>query len=95
LTTNAIARAGGMQQWQATQEELSDPEFRAWQWLQNPPPDFPVYVGYGSEDRFASGMKQIAECFPPAARYAIPGGHEWPVWQILWEHFLDSGYLSA
>ena len=95
LTTNAIARAGGMQQWQATQEEFSDPEFRAWQWLQNPAPDFPVFVGYGSEDRFASGMKQIAECFPPAARHATPGGHEWPVWQILWEHFLDSGYLSA
>lgn len=95
LTTNAIARAGGMKVWQATPEELGDPEFRAWQWLQNPPPDFPVFVGYGSEDRFASGMQQIAECFPPAARHAVPGTHEWPVWQVLWEYFLDSDYLSA
>lgn len=95
LTTNAIARAGGLAQWQASPEEMGDPEFRAWRWLQKPPPEFPVYVGYGSEDRFAGGMKQIAECFPVAARHAIAGGHEWPVWQLLWAHFLDSGYLSA
>ena len=23
------------------------------------------------------------------------GGHEWPVWQQLWEHFLDLGHFSA
>jgi pimeloyl-ACP methyl ester carboxylesterase len=92
LTINAIARAGGLGQWQASTEELSDPEFRMWRWLQAPPADFPVFVGYGSEDRFATGMKQIADCFPPAAALAVPGGHDWPVWQILWEHFLDCGH---
>ncbi len=95
LTTNAIARAGGLQQWQASAEEMTDPEFRAWHWLQNPPADFPVFVGYGCEDRFAQGMKQIADCFPVTRSKAIPGGHDWPVWQHLWEHFLDSEYLSA
>jgi len=93
LTTNAIARAGGLAHWQATPEELTDPEFRMWRWLQKPPPDFPVFVGYGTEDRFAEGMQQIAECFPPAARHALPGDHDWPVWQLLWERFLDSGTL--
>lgn len=88
LTTNAIARAGGLAQWQATPEELDDPEFRAWQWLKNPPAGFPVFVGYGTEDRFAGGMRQIAECFPPSASQAVPGGHDWPAWQALWEHFL-------
>lgn len=95
LTTNAIARAGGMSRWQPSAEELTDPEFRAWHWLQNPPADFPVFVGYGSEDRFAAGMKQIADCFPAARSKAVSGGHDWPVWQHLWEHFLDSGSLSA
>ena len=95
LTTNAIARAGGLAQWQATAEELDDPEFRMWRWLQKPPPDFPVFIGYGREDRFASGMKQIADCFPAKARHAIPGQHEWPVWQLLWKQFLDSGCLST
>jgi pimeloyl-ACP methyl ester carboxylesterase len=94
LTSNAIARAGGMAVWQPTTEEMTDPEFRMWHWLQKPPAEFPVFVGYGSEDRFAAGMQQIAECFPPDARLAIPGGHDWPVWQQLWEHFLDHGFLS-
>lgn len=95
LTTNAIARAGGLANWVPSSEELADPEFRAWHWLQQPPADLPVFVGYGSEDRFAAGMRQIAECFPPEHRLAVPGGHDWPVWQILWEQFLDRGYLSA
>ena len=95
LTTNAIARAGGLDAWQATAEQLTDPEFRMWRWLQQPPAGLPVFVGYGSEDRFASGMRQIAERFPIADRHAIPGDHDWPVWQQLWEHFLDRGYLSA
>ena len=76
-------------------EELADPEFRMWRWLQSPPAGLPVCVGYGSVDRFAAGMQRIAERFPPAARHAIPGGHEWPVWQQLWEHFLDLGHFSA
>ena len=95
LTTNAIARAGGLTLWQPTDEEMTDPEFRAWHWLQNPPAGFPVFVGYGTEDRFAEGMQQIAECFPSASRCALPGDHDWPVWQLLWEHFLDSSALPS
>lgn len=93
LTTNAILRGGGLEHWQPTPEQLADPEFRMWQWLKAPPADLPAFVGYGREDRFAKNMQQIADCFPPAARCAIPGGHDWPVWEILWEHFLDSGRL--
>lgn len=89
LTTNAIAQAGGLQAWQPTAEDLEDPEFRVWHWLQSPPAGLPAFVGYGSEDRFAPGMVQIATCFPPEARYPLPGIHDWPVWERLWERFLD------
>ena len=95
LTASAIDRAGGLDRWQASAEELADPEFRMWRWLQNPPAGLPIFVGYGREDRFAAGMQGIAERFPPAARAVVPGGHEWPVWQQLWEHFLDLGHFSA
>jgi pimeloyl-ACP methyl ester carboxylesterase len=95
LTTNAIARAGGLAAWQPTPQELDDPEFRVWQWLKQPPAELPSFVGYGTEDRFASGMQDIAACFPVNARYAIPGGHDWPVWQKLWEHFLDHHLFAA
>jgi pimeloyl-ACP methyl ester carboxylesterase len=94
LTANAIAEAGGLDQWQATPEQLTDPEFRVWNWLKHPPPELPVFIGYGSEDRFAEGMQALAERLPPAARHIIPGDHEWPVWQVLWEHFLDLGHFS-
>jgi pimeloyl-ACP methyl ester carboxylesterase len=94
LTTGAIARAGGLSVWQASSEEREDPEFRVWRWLQNPPADFPVFVGYGTEDRFAGRMAQLAACFPADDRCTVPGGHDWPAWQLLWEHFLDSGKLA-
>lgn len=93
LTSQAIQQAGGVDAWQPSAEELCDPEFRIWQWLKRPPADFPVFVGYGREDRFAQGMAAIASRFPEPARYTVSGGHEWPVWQRLWEHFLASGFL--
>lgn len=95
LTTNAIARSGGLDAWQPTAEELNDPEFRAYRWLKAPPAALPAFVGYGSEDRFATGMQAIAERFPPAARCAVAGNHDWPAWCNLWEHFLDSGLIPA
>lgn len=95
LTTNSIARAGGLERWQPGAGELEDPEFRVWDWLRRPPPDLPAFVGWGSDDRFAVGMAEIAGRFPPAARCALPGGHEWPVWRDLWERFLDLGYFAG
>lgn len=95
LTTNAIAHAGGLDAWQPTAEQLTDPEFRAYRWLKAPPPGLPVFVGYGREDRFAAGMRAIAERFPAAARDAVPGDHDWPAWRELWEHFLDRGHFTA
>lgn len=94
LTINAIDRAGGLETWQPEAGQLDDPEFRMWRWLQKPPADFPVFAGYGRDDRFAKGMQRIAERFPAADRLAVPGGHDWPAWQLLWEHFLAAGYLG-
>lgn len=95
LTTNAIKRAGGLDVWQPEDLDLGDPEFRIYRWLKAPPAGFPVFVGYGSEDRFAEGMQVIAERFPAATRCALPGDHDWPAWRQLWEHFLDLGHFAA
>ena len=95
LTTNAIARAGGLDAWQPSRDDLTDPECRVWRWLQQPPATLPVFVGYGSDDRFAAGMAQIAGRFPATARQTRPGGHDWPVWQTLWADFLDRGHFAA
>lgn len=95
LTTNAIARAGGLADWQPSADQLTDPEFRLWQWLKAPPAGLPAFVGYGRDDRFAPGMAQIAECFPAAARAVVAGDHDWPAWRCLWENFLDRGHFPA
>lgn len=94
LTANAIERAGGLNAWQPTPEQLADPEFRVWQWLKSPPSGLPAFVGHGRDDRFAAGMQAIGERFPAACRQVVGGGHEWPAWQDLWEHFLARGHFA-
>jgi pimeloyl-ACP methyl ester carboxylesterase len=94
LTTNAIASSGGLAEWTPDTRQLADPEFRMWRWLQKPPAGLPAFVGWGSGDRFASGIQKIAECFSPEAACCVAGGHDWPTWQTLWEHFLGSGALD-
>ncbi|MCG2575780.1 hypothetical protein LZ012_02085 [Dechloromonas sp. XY25] len=95
LTTNAIARAGGLDAWQPTAEELTDPEFRVYRWLKAPPAELPVFVGHGRDDRFAAGMQAIAERFPAGSRQVVAGDHDWPAWRNLWEDFLDRGHFTA
>lgn len=95
LTINTITRAGGLDAWQPTDDELNDPEFRVYRWLKAPPGELPVFIGHGSEDRFAAGMQAIADRFPPSARQIVAGDHDWPAWQHLWEHFLDRGHFST
>lgn len=94
LTANAIFRAGGLPDWKPDAEQQADPEFRVWNWLREPPP-LPAFIGWGREDRFAEGMAAIASRFPESARHCLPGGHDWPVWRQLWDHFLDRGHFAA
>jgi pimeloyl-ACP methyl ester carboxylesterase len=48
-----------------------------------------VFLGFGSEDRFADTQRLLARALPASATRVIPGGHEWPVWRALWGLFLD------
>jgi pimeloyl-ACP methyl ester carboxylesterase len=93
LTTNAIRRAGGVEAWQPSTEQLSDPEFRLWRWLKHPDIEVPVFMGYGAQDRFVDGMQLLAGRLPMATHCQLPGGHDWPVWQALWVQFLDQGFF--
>lgn len=90
ITQNTIARAGGMHRWQATPAQLHDPEFRVWQWLQNPTWPAHVFMGYGADDRFADGMQLLASHMQGGAVQIVPGGHGWMAWSHLWARFLDS-----
>ena len=89
LTRNSIARAGGLAQWRPGSEQLHDPEYRVWHWLQQPPAALPVFVGYGREDRFAEGMAEVAACLPAQCGHTVAGGHDWPAWRALWDEYLQ------
>lgn len=94
ITTGAIKAAGGTESWQATDRQLEDPEFRVWHRLKSWPADLPAFCGYGRDDRFADGMDMLAAALPAGATHTLPGGHEWPVWEALWQHFLAGGWLA-
>ncbi len=88
LTTNAIARAGGLASWQPTQEQLADPEFALWSRLRAGQPQLASFIAWGRDDRFAAGMAALAEQLPQAERHVGDGGHDWPAWRPLWRSAL-------
>lgn len=88
LTTNAIARAGGLDAWQATPAQAADLEFQLWQGLREGRPSLPAFVGIGCWDRFADTMRPLAQRLPNATVEEVAGGHDWAAWLPLWQVFL-------
>jgi len=95
ITTNAIRRAGGLSAWQAGAEPQTDPDVRLWQWLKEPLPPVPVFMGHGAQDRFADGMQMLAAHLPAATHLTVSGEHDWAAWLPLWQRFLDVGHFPA
>ena len=93
----AEVRKTGLTEWDAGEGVEIDDERKLWSWLQGyagmfvPRP--PLYLGYGSSDRFTGSNRLIEAVLPPDRIFTTDGGHEWPVWRVLWEAFLDSDAL--
>ena len=67
-----------------------DNEREIWHWLQDSAVRKPpLYLGYGSDDRFADAHALMARTLPAERVDTQPGGHEWPVWSALWMRHLD------
>lgn len=67
-----------------------DNEREIWRWLQDTTAHKPpLYLGYGSEDRFADAHALMARSLPADRVDTQPGGHDWPVWTVLWNRHLD------
>ncbi len=89
-----IARASSIAAWQPGPLAQSDEERRIWRFIQaNGLERRPVYLGYGREDRFAQGHRLMAQAMPAEAVHVIDGGHDWATWSLLWQRFLDLGWL--
>ncbi len=87
------AEIGGherLQDWQPGDLSAEDDERRVWRYIRELQPPHPeVFLGLGSADRFADTQELLARSLPAASCIRLPGGHDWPVWYRLWEHFLD------
>ncbi len=104
-TIDAITAQGGLREWQAPASprvaEDDRRETLLWTWLQRyahspastaaaglaPPP--PLWLAYGTEDRFGTGHRLLAAVLPPDHVVTAPGGHDWRPWVATWSRVLD------
>jgi hypothetical protein len=97
-TLAEIRAAGGLDAWNPNITDDYD-ERHVWKIIKNYPtyfaPELPVFLFYGNEDRFVQFHQLLATRLKPDAITTISGGHDWPVWQALWQDFIHHGPLSA
>jgi pimeloyl-ACP methyl ester carboxylesterase len=79
---------GGAARW--TPDDPDDPYQQLWIWLRQHAPKAEgqgprVMLGFGNGDRLAAGHHLLAALLPPKQVLEIPGGHDWPTWQALWQ----------
>ncbi len=84
-----IVQAGSLQAWNPGMIAESDQERRLWEWIRNYESQGrhgpAIYLGYGTDDRFASGDKLLAGVLGADRTITTPGGHAWSTWKVLWE----------
>jgi hypothetical protein len=93
-TLAEIRAAGGLDAWNPVIIDDYD-ERHVWKIIKSYPtefaPELPVFLLYGSEDRFVEFHQLLATRLNPETITTISGGHDWPVWQALWQHFINNG----
>jgi len=90
-----IEAAGGLAGWAPPQAlDPTDFQRRMWSWLKTGPA-MPIYLGWGTRDRFARIDGLLGKVLPPERVFTTPGGHGWRAWTRLWEQFLKTGALKG
>ncbi len=83
-----VGRAGGLSSWRPEPPASDDIERPLLLWLGAQ--DFAaagsptLYLGCGSDDRFAAASALLAARLPPERVVVADGGHDWPTWASLW-----------
>ncbi|HMK84739.1 MAG TPA: alpha/beta hydrolase-fold protein [Steroidobacteraceae bacterium] len=89
-----IAAAPSPAAWAAGPLAELDEERRIWRFIQTlRREERPLYLGYGRNDRFAAAQKLMAVALAAGSARAMPGGHDWRTWVLLFRDFLDSGWI--
>jgi pimeloyl-ACP methyl ester carboxylesterase len=94
-----ITFAGGLAKWQPDAVSDGDMDRAIWTKLQSyVDPDKSagrVFLGFGSEDRFAATNRFFGKSLPAGQVVSVPGGHDWPTWRKLWDLMLAGPALRA
>jgi pimeloyl-ACP methyl ester carboxylesterase len=91
-----IEAAGGLRSWTPPRSlDPTDFQHRIWSWLQRSDNRIPIYLGWGTRDRFAAIDGLLGAVLPPDRVFTTPGGHAWKPWRALWERFLATGALRG
>lgn len=61
-----------------------------WVWMRDyvKDPPFPIFLGYGTEDRMAAEQARLGRTLPDDRVITVSGGHKWPVWEEIWADIL-------
>jgi len=95
IITETIITSGGILKWSPEGNQLDDHETRFWYWLkEHASHGFDVYLGYGSDDRFARAHTEISKLVPHQRTLIMPGGHDWKTWKRIWEGLLETGIFT-
>jgi alpha-beta hydrolase superfamily lysophospholipase len=88
-----IGTAGGLRRWQAGEIDSRDLERALLERIQQSQihtQEFPpIYLGYGSEDRYRGASILLSEHLPQHRVSVMVGGHDWETWIGLWRGLLD------
>jgi len=91
-TIAEVERAGGLASWTPGQLSVTDIERPGLLWLKKRAAEGRgpwLHLAFGTEDRFQSGARLLAEVTPAGSVTSCPGGHDWPTWIQLWTTMLD------
>lgn len=93
-----VRRAGGLERWDPGAAARTDWQKQVFLLLKDyhrhPGGYPPIYLGFGSRDRFSRSQRFLAELLPAEHVLEINGGHEWRTWSAAWERFLDQGIIK-
>jgi pimeloyl-ACP methyl ester carboxylesterase len=97
-TLAEIQAAGGLEAW-APEVSSEYDERRIWLLLKQYAPDrparLPIHLLYGDTDRFSAFHQLLSTRIAQRYVLTVPGGHDWPVWQALWQRFIATNPLTA
>jgi pimeloyl-ACP methyl ester carboxylesterase len=97
IIASELADHADLQQWEAhTADRIldeDDDERRIWRYvarLERSMHHTEIFLGFGADDRFADTQRLLARALPATAAvtHVMAGGHDWPVWQTLWQAFV-------